>query len=180
MSAGIQTSEVRCGAMRIFVGPSASETELGATDEGTVIRISQLQQEIPIEEYGSATPVTVVHDGDRVEAEFVLKQWDPAQMVAIFPGAVNTNSAKVRIGRQAGIDLSGTAYAKRWRFHPITTTNTGTANQGDNIIIHKGLPRPAIEARFNNREARLLGCTVVALVDTSQSDGQRLILIGQS
>ena len=41
MSAGIQTSEVSVGAHRIFWGAAGSETELGLTAEGSIVRIGQ-------------------------------------------------------------------------------------------------------------------------------------------
>ena len=181
MSAGLNTSEIRVGGRRVFFGPAGSETELGHTDEGSVLIIEQDQADITTEEYG-VSPIKKVHNGERVRCELVMKQFDPAQLLAAIPtstAGTGTDTASVYGGRIAGIDLSSTTYAKRLRLHPIETTNTAT--ETSNIYIHLAIPRPGpITARFNNREARMVAVIFDGIVDTTQTDGQRLYRIRQS
>jgi len=179
MSAGIQTSEVSVGAHRIFWGAAGSETELGLTAEGSIVRIGQEQVPVKTEEYGTGengTPVKKIHGGETMVAELILAQWSPAQLLIAIPGSVagtGTDTASVYIGKQAGTDLSGTTYARRLRLHPITQTNTAT--ETNDVYIHLAIPKPLpIEARFNNREAKMIGVSFEGIVDTTQSDGSRL------
>lgn len=178
MSAGQQTSEVRAGGRRVFWGPAGSETELGLTEEGSVLVIEQSQVDLMAAEYGD-TPIKKIHNGDRVRAELVLKQWDDTQLSLVIPTSVTGTGNSVWGGRLAGIDLSGTDYAKRLRLHPQTQTNTAT--EDDNIYLHLAIPRPApIQARFIAREAALIAVIFDGIVDTTQTDGSRLYRIRQS
>lgn len=178
MSAGIQTGEVKCGGRRVFWGPAGSETELGLTDEGSVLVIEQFQAEIRAAEYGQGL-IKKIHDGDAVRAELVLKQWDDTQLALCIPTSATGTGNSVWGGRIAGIDLSATDYAKRLRLHPITTTNTAT--EDDNIYIHLAIPRPApIQARFIAREPAMIAVVFDGIIDTTQTDGQRLYRIRQS
>ncbi len=172
MSSGIQTAEIQVGAHRVFWGPAASETELGLTTEGSVLRITQDQVEVQTEEYG-VTPVTKILAGERVTCELTLMQWDPVQLAAVLPGAVNTAGTSLTFGKQGGVNLSGTDYAKRLWLHPITQTNTTIQTVG--VFIHLAIPQAApIEARFSNEEPAAIGVVFEGIVDTTQSDGALL------
>ena len=112
----------------------------------------------------------------------MLKQWDPAQLLAAIPtttAGTGTDTASVYGGRIAGIDLSATDYAKRLRLHPIATTDT--SDETDNKYIHLAIPRPGpIQARWSNREPALIAVIFDGIVDTTQTDGQRLYRIRQT
>lgn len=173
MASGRQTTEVKVGARRVFWGPAASETELGLTEEGSVLRIEQEQTPIFTEEH--AGPVTKVLTRERVTCELILKQWDSVQLAAVIPGAVESGGTSVTFGRVPGINLSSSTYAKRLWLHPLETTDT--TDQAEAIFIHLAIPQPQpIEARFTNEEATLIGVVFEGIVDTSQSDGA---LLGQ-
>ena len=172
MSAGIQTNEISVGAHRVFWGPAAGETELGLTTEGSILRIAQEQITVQTEEYG-ASPVTKILGGESVVCELTLMQWDPVQMAIVLPGSVNAGGTSLTFGKQAGVNLSGTAYAKRLWLHPITQTNTTIQIVG--VFIHLAIPQVApIEARFNNEEPSVIGVVFEGIVDTTQTDGALL------
>jgi hypothetical protein len=154
--------------MRVFWGAAGSETELGLTEEGSVLRIEQEQTAIFTEEH--AGPVTKVMTRERVTCELILKQWDAVQLAAVIPGSINTGGTKITGGRVPGINLSGTDYAKRLWLHPLQTTDTTDVT--DAVYIHLAIPQPQpIEARFDNESAALIGVVFEGIVDTSQADG---------
>ncbi len=172
MASGIQTSEINVGARRVFWGPAASETELGVTSEGSVLRISQEQIDVQTEEYG-ASPVTKILAGERVTCELTLLQWDSIQLSLVLPGGTQSGGTSYKFGKQGGVNLSATTYAKRLWLHPITQTDT--TDQTEAIFIHLAIPQVApIEARFNNEEPSAIGVIFEGIVDTSQSDGALL------
>lgn len=173
MSAGIQTGEVSVGHMRVFWGAAAAETELGLTEEGSVLRFEQEQTEVPTEERGPVT--TKILTGERVTCELTLVQWDSIQLSLVIPGSVQAGGTSVTFGRAPGVNLSSTTYAKRLWLHPATQTDT--TDQSEAVFIHLAIPQPApIEARFNNREPKAIGVIFEGIPDTTQSDGA---LLGQ-
>lgn len=181
MSAGQQPSEQRCDGRRVFWGASGSETELGHTEDGSLVVIEQEQTVLRNDEYGIA-PVKKILAGEAMRAELILSQWDPAQLLAAIPGSTagtGTDTASVYIGRLGGIDLSGTAYAKRLRLHPLSTTDT--SDETDNIYINLAIPKPApIQARWSTRQPALIGVIFEGIVDTSAADGKVLGRIRQT
>ncbi len=178
MSSGRSVAEVLCGAMRLFFGPNGSETELGLTMEGSVMRIETEHADITTEEYGIA-PIKRVHRGERIQVDAILKQADNAQLLIAVLGSTQSTGPTVRqwrFGAQAGNDLSGSSFADRLRLAPITNANAAT-DESDSFIFHIAVPEPLpIEMRFQNEEARLVGIRFHVLIDDSKSDGN---LLGQ-
>lgn len=179
MASGSNITDIECGAMRLFWGPSGSETELGLTVDGSVFRVETEHAEILTEEFGIA-PVKRIHRGERVQVDVILKQFDNDQLMIALRGSTQTAGPTVRqwkFGTQAGLDLTPPS-AGDWRLRlaPITNASADT-DESDSLIVHIAVPEPLpIESRFQNEEAALVGIRFHALVDETKSDGN---LLGQ-
>lgn len=174
MSAGIQVSEVRIGAHSVHWGPSGSESEVGLTDEGCKFVIEHKDYEVTTEEYG-IMPINTIRLGERVTCQLMLKQFENQQLRLAIPGSVDGTGASVtswNFGKQAGVEGSGTAQAKRLRLHPILTAATDTTQD---LILHKAVViEGPFEVEYRNRKERMFGVTFLALPDTTQVDGKLL------
>lgn len=177
MSSGRNISEIECGAMRVFYGPSGSEVELGLTEDGSVLRIEQEDAEILTEEYG-ISPVKRVFRGQRAQVDLILKQFDNAQLEAVVFGSQSSAGPTVQqwqFGKQPGDDMGPASPGdNRLRLAPITNASADT-DESDSIIIHIAIAEPApMESRFVNEEAAMIGVRFHALIDESQADGNLL------
>jgi hypothetical protein len=168
MSAGITLSEAKIGAGRIFWGPAGSETELGLTKQGIKVGLSVPVVDIKSDEYGEE-PVGEVSAGTILTVAFDLMQFDRVQLLAAVPGSVSGTGTGANIswnaGVRAGLDMTGTAYAKRMRWHPIQTTDT--ASYSGDWIFHKVALRAQGEVPLNNAEARTIVVVGQCFRDTS-------------
>lgn len=167
MSSGITLSEPRMGPGRIFWGPAGSETELGLTQKGVKIGLSTPARDIKSDEYGDEV-VGQMSAGTVLTVAFDLLQFHRTQLVAVVPGSVQgtgTTNYSWNAGARAGLDLTGTAYCKRFRWHPIQTTDT--ADYTGDVIMHKVALRVQGEIPFNGSEPRVLVVVGQAFRDTS-------------
>ncbi len=168
MTVGIVLGEGKIGAGRIFWGPAGSESELGMTKGGMKVGMSVPVVDIKSDEYGEE-PVGEVSAGTVLTVAFDLMQFANAQLIAVVPGSTlgtgTGANTSWNAGVRAGLDMTGTAYAKRLRWHPIQTTDT-TSQAGD-WIFHKVALRVQGEVPLNNSEARVLVVVGQCFRDTS-------------
>ncbi len=177
MSSGINRSEIRAGAHRVLFTPSGgSETELGLTTEGFIVRIERGTFLIQTEEDGDA-PSDLIELGELVTARGILRQFDNTQLLIAVPGSTESAGPTIKawqFGKQPGSQATlTTGRTGRLRLHPIT--NPTLSDESDDIIFHKAavLGEP-IEIPLRNRAVREVAIAFVALVDDTKSDGNRL------
>lgn len=180
MTTGIVTSELAKGPGRIFWGPAGSETELGATEEGLDIFLSNPSSPEMCDEHGDE-PVKETSLGTILTVAVTLKQWENAQLLIALPGSVEgtgTVETSWNAGLRAGADLSSTTYAKQLRWHPIQTTDT--SDYTDNVRIHKCNLKlePGSKISFNARTARKLQLVGQAFRDTSLAEAKQFLVKG--
>jgi hypothetical protein len=109
-----------------------------------------------------------VSAGTVLTVAFDLLQFHRTQLLAAVPGSVQgtgTTNYSWNAGARAGLDMTGTAYAKRLRWHPIQTTDT--ASYTDDWIFHKVALRAQGEVPLNNSEARTIVVVGQCFRDTS-------------
>jgi len=166
----LSPSSAKMGPGRIYFGPAGSETELGVTEEGLKLQIGMPVEQDKCDEFGEE-PIAEYSAGTVVTCSVTLREWTLAKLLIALPGSAQGtgtgSNTSWNFGPRAGIDLSGTSYAKRLRWHPSQTTDT--TDESDDTILYKCAPRlaPGQDISLSLKKGRGLNLIGTAFRDTS-------------
>lgn len=164
-------TKVRLGHMKATL----NAVVLGYTKGGCEISIQPSTYEHKVDDYGDS-PMKVTDIGMRFEIKLFIAEADLTHFSKLLTGAtLNTGATKndVGIGRKAGTELTSVPLI----LHPAELAD---ANVDLDWNFHKVVPigQPTIAYKID--EATIIEATFLALIDTGQAEGEKLVRIGTS
>lgn len=150
--------------------------DLGHTLGGVKVNYTPTYTDIKADLYGD-TPYDKRLKGEMIEVTLTLVQWDiDVTLDAAMPlSGSSSNASKLQMGSEAAKSLR--AQAGRLVLHP---SRLGGSDRSEDVILYKAAVASAVPVNFENDNEKGMEITFVGLIDTDNSDGNLLFMIGDS
>lgn len=170
--------DLRIGDCEVyFTAPGSAERFLGQTKGGVTLNFEREFADLTVDKYGGA-PIDMALTGNDLTIVIRLVEMTNANLEIAMPEAryaSGTSDSKIGIGTQSGYLLSSDAGLLR--LHPRRNT---PSNLNEDIYIWKAVSAESVELNYQIDEQRVLEVTFRALVDDTQSDGEKLGRVGDA
>lgn len=174
--------------LAVVTVPGSSVVYLGGeplghtVDDGAVIRYTPDLVDVMADDFGTSL-IRQVLQGEAVEAEFVLAQYDKEVVAASIPAGdfadpSGSGSYQLGVGKRPGFDLGSVASELILRPQGLDDGTAVSVTDFD-IVIFKAVCADVVEIPQRNSEQFKLAVTFRGYIEDTRTDGVHLFAMGQ-